>query len=328
MRRRRAGAVRSASTRSWLVALVVSATAHGLLLLVIAKLALGAFAVRAPGTRETALVSAEFFEAAPPPPAPPPPPEASSVDEPSPDGALDALAERLERRLEQPIVAEDDLARRLSDRLAAPLAGVPLSTLAAERGASVAFVGLQAEAVESVVYVVDASGSLVGTLPILLDELERSLGRLAATQRFSIVFFQRNAAIALPPDGRLRSATPESVREAMAWARRSVRPSGRSNPVVAMATALALRPDAIFLLSADITGSGEFEIAREDLLAALDRLNPADGAGLRRTRIQCVEVLDPDPAETLKAIAERHGGAAGFRYLSREELGLAPTRRP
>jgi hypothetical protein len=273
-------------------------------------------------------VSAEFFEAPAPPPAPPPPPEPTRVAESSTDGSLADLAERLERRLDRPIAPDDDLARRLADRLAAPLAGVPLSTPAAERGASVAFVGLQAEAVESVVYVVDASGSLVGTLPIVLDELERSLGRLAATQRFSIVFFQRNAALPLPPDGRLRSATPDSVREAMAWARRSVRPSGRSNPVVALATALALKPDAIFLLSADITGSGEFEIAKEDLLAALDRLNPIDAAGLRRTRIQCIEILDPDPAGVLKAIAERHGGASGFRYLSREELGIAPTRRP
>lgn len=322
------------SGRPWILAFAASGSIHLVLGLLVAYLAVGAFVVRAPGTRSASLVSAEFFERSLRPPLPPTPPKSSaeSDEDPSESRAreiaqLAQMEKRLEQRLERPIAESEELAKRLGERLAAPLPGLALSPLGADKSASVAFVGLQAEAVESVVYVVDASGSLVGSLPIVIDELERSLSRLAATQRFSIVFFQRNGALALPPEGALRGATPESVREAISWARRTVRPQGRSNPVAALATALALRPDVVFVLSADITGSGEFEVSRDDLLAALERLNPADDGGARRSRIQCIEFLDPDPQAVLRSIAERHGGTSGFRYLSREELGLVAPRR-
>jgi len=35
-----------------------------------------------------------------------------------------------------------------------------------------------------------------------------------------------------------------------------------------------------------------------------------------------VQFLDPDPLETLRRIAEQHGGPDGYRFLSRAELGL------
>ncbi len=55
----------------------------------------------------------------------------------------------------------------------------------------------------------------------------------------------------------------------------------------------------------------------------LDRLNPVDQAtGVRGVRINCVQFLDPDPLDTLRKIAERHGGAGGYRFLDRAELGL------
>jgi hypothetical protein len=184
------------------------------------------------------------------------------------------------------------------------------------------FAGLRVVQAGSIVYVVDASGSMIGTLPVVLDELERSLGRLGPTQRCALLFFQRNRPVA-PSDLRLLPAGPETTRTLMEWARRTIRPAGRSNPLAALEQALALRPEVVFLLSTAITGSGEFDMSREEILAALDRLNPIDPAtGRRPTRIQCVQFLDPDPTGTLEAIAARHGGADGFRFLSREALGL------
>jgi hypothetical protein len=101
----------------------------------------------------------------------------------------------------------------------------------------------------------------------------------------------------------------------------------------------------IFLLSTDITGSGEFEMASDEILRRLNTLNPLDPeTGRRLTRIQCVQFLDPDPLDTLKRIAREHAGGSppmnaapqidgapgsgeptGFRFLSREQLGLTPT---
>ena len=46
-----------------------------------------------------------------------------------------------------------------------------------------------------------------------------------------------------------------------------------------------------------------------------------DGNGHRRTQINCIQFLDPDPLDTLRIIAERHGGPKGYKFLDREELG-------
>jgi hypothetical protein len=36
-----------------------------------------------------------------------------------------------------------------------------------------------------------------------------------------------------------------------------------------------------------------------------------------------VQFLDPDPLDTLRKIAQAHGGERGFRFLDRAELGLS-----
>ncbi|MBL9119295.1 MAG: hypothetical protein JNL80_05190 [Phycisphaerae bacterium] len=210
------------------------------------------------------------------------------------------------------------------------------------------FAGLEASNAQSIVYVVDASGSLISTLPVVKRELERSLRHLSPEQRFAVIFFQRNQALeateavvrGVSPGGNdndrsapagLQTAKPEIIGRVLTWAS-SLRPSGRSSPLAALERGLALRPDVIFLLSTDITGSGDFEIGRDELLRTLESLNPLNATtGRRSTRIQCIQFLDPDPLETLRRIAETHsgaggdrstGGSSGFRFLSREELGL------
>jgi len=200
--------------------------------------------------------------------------------------------------------------------LAAALGGTAVETAS--------FAGLQATNARTIVYVVDASGSMIGSFRTVLDELARSLDALVPAQSFAIIFFQRNLAIDVPPAGRLVSVSRRSTSAAIGWARREVIPAGRSNPVEALRRALALKPDCIFLLSSNITGAGQFEVDRSDLLAALDRMNPIDsGTGRRRSQIQCIQFLDPDPLDTMREIARRHSGEEGYRFLDRDELGLA-----
>jgi hypothetical protein len=212
---------------------------------------------------------------------------------------------------------------------AAAISGGPAAAPAPKRAGGASFAGLRAGNVGSVVFVVDASGSMIASLRTVIDELARSLSRLGPTQRFSIIFFQRNGAVAAPPEGRLRPATPEAIRAAIEWARGEIRPAGRSDPVVALERALALEPDAIFLLGTAVTGTGDFEASTGEILARLERLNPIDAeSGRRKVEIQCIQYLDPDPAGTLRAIAERHSGDYGFRFVSRESLGLGPLDPP
>ena len=118
-------------------------------------------------------------------------------------------------------------------------------------------------------------------------------------------------------------ATPERLSEAVQWIDSKMIPAGRSNPLAALEAAMVLKPEIIFLLSADITGAGDYEISEKTLMEALDRMNPRDPATHNRpVRIQCVQFLDPDPSGTLERLAREHGGADGYRYLGRKELGL------
>ncbi len=190
-------------------------------------------------------------------------------------------------------------------------------------GESATFVGIRSTNARRIVYVIDASGSMIRSLKIVLGELARSLDALVGTQSFGIIFFQGDEALMVPPTNRLVAATEQATIEALQWIQRRVIPAGRSNPLAAIEMSLSLRPDVIFLLSENITGSGPFEIDQEDLLGLLEKLNPADPrTGRRATRINCVQFLYPDPLDTLKKIAQRHGGPKGYKFLDTDELGI------
>lgn len=198
------------------------------------------------------------------------------------------------------------------------------STFAPEaREGTAKFAGLTGTNARRIVFIVDASGSMIGTLQIVLDELARSVDQLSPQQSFAIIFFQENEALAVPPADKLIPAEPQEKVRALKWVRETVIPRGRSNPLAAIQLGLRLKPDVIFMLSNDITGSGQYEIDQQELLATLDRLNPVnDETGRRATQIQCIQFLDPDPLNTLQKIAEAHSGPHGYRFLSRRELGL------
>ncbi len=185
------------------------------------------------------------------------------------------------------------------------------------------FAGLTGTNARRIVFIVDASGSMIGTLQIVLDELARSIDQLSPQQSFAIIFFQENQALAVPPADRLIPAERDEKIRALKWVNDQIIPKGRSNPLEAIQLGMRLKPDVIFMLSNNITGSGQYEIDQSELLATLDRLNPVTReTGQRATQIQCIQFLDPDPLDTLRKIAEAHSGPHGYRFLSRRELGL------
>ncbi len=189
--------------------------------------------------------------------------------------------------------------------------------------ATATFVGLTSSNAQRIVYVIDASGSMIASLQFIVRELERSLDGLSRKQEFGIVFFQGNDAVTVPPASRLSRATETNRETALLWIRNEIIPRGRSNPLRAIEHALRLKPDAIFLLSTNITGSGEFEIDQQDLLQMLEEMNPlSEHNGTRPTQINCIQFLDPDPLDTLRNIARLHGGAKGYKFIDRSELGL------
>lgn len=241
-------------------------------------------------------------------------------------GSTDAPPSESSRVVVPPIVAPGT--GSMAPDIGAPVASSPAASPPVDwsppTGRGVSFAGVRASGARRIAYVVDASGSMIGTLPIVIDELSRSLRGLSSDQSYAVFFFQRNESIVAPPGERFAQATPDQIERTLRWIRQRVVPAGRSNPLRALESALRLRPDAIYLLSPGITGSGEFEIPQRELLDRLDAINPADGVGRRRTAILCIQFIDVDPLDTLRRIAEVHGGANGFRFLSRAELGIAP----
>jgi len=209
------------------------------------------------------------------------------------------------------------------DLLAAGADRSPVTRFAPDASRHAAsFVGLSSSNARRVVYVIDASGSMIRSFPVVIAELARSMDALTARQSFSVVFFQRNDALVVPPGDKLLQGSEAEKARVLDWIKANVIPSGRSNPLEALERALTLEPDVIFLLSENITGSGEFEIDQVDLLAMLDQLNPRVAEGRRRTSIHCVQFLDPDPLGTLERIAAEHGGPGAYKFLDREELGM------
>jgi hypothetical protein len=188
----------------------------------------------------------------------------------------------------------------------------------------VEFMGLNATNARRIVYVVDASGSMITWMQTVVDGLIRSLDGLTPEQDFTVIFSQGDRVLVVPPTNQLHIANEKQKLRAVQWIEENVIPGGSSNPVKAIEKALRLNPDVVFLLSTNITGRGIYEIDQQQLLQRLDELNPADpDTGRRDARINCIQFLDPDPLQTLKKIAARHGGPNGYKFVDREELGIA-----
>ena len=154
------------------------------------------------------------------------------------------------------------------------------------------FMGLDAVAAKRVVYVVDASGSMLMHLSSVVKELNRSMQQLHPKQEFGIIFFQQNNAIHVPPKGRLQPASGRNISSAINWIGESghVIPSGGSNPMAAIKAGLRMKPDVMYLLSENITGSGKYAVSPETILEALHKLNTQESTtGKRRVQINCVE---------------------------------------
>lgn len=173
-----------------------------------------------------------------------------------------------------------------------------------------------------IVYVIDASGSLLDTLPFVLVELKHSIRKLSPKQSFQVIFITEGGIRELPP-AQLKPASDEAVAAAMKWLDDGqIVPGGLAGrgPVEAMRRALSYQPDLVFLLSDNITGQGRYEIVQTELLAAIRAANKG------KTKINTIQFLHPDPLAryggkgTLQLISEEWKGI--YRWIGGRELGL------
>lgn len=175
----------------------------------------------------------------------------------------------------------------------------------------------------SFVFVIDASGSMLDTLPFVAAELKRTIRTLSERRKhtFTVIFYQDDKVIeALSPGMKL--ATEENKRLVSNWLDSdALAPGGLSSPIKAIEQGLRYQPDLMFLLSDSITGRGKFELTQRELLM---RVQGATGG---QTKVNTIQFLYPDPLAnvpgmkpTMQMISERTGGV--YRYVSGKELGL------
>ena len=178
------------------------------------------------------------------------------------------------------------------------------------------------DSAKRIAYVIDASGSLLDSMPFVIENLKKSIRGLKSHQSFTVIFSQGDKAIEVPPQG-MRQANVDHKRQALDWidmGSGNVVPKGRSKPIVAIKAALRYKPEAIFLLSDNITGQGQFETNQKRLLSDVLKANTV------KTRINTIQFLYPDPLvsiglkPTLEVISSETGGK--YKFIDGHELGI------
>jgi len=306
-----------------LPALLFSLALHGLLLTLIAVVAVELFDASEDELPPGPPVTISFRDPAPAPIQPEAPtPNASSQASRAPE-----LPEPELPALPSPELPAATLPGLRPDSSRAPAAALADLQPRMEDSSGAVFAGVRARGAQRIVYAVDVSGAMVSTLPFVIEELRRSIDKLHDSQQFQVVLFRApsstGASVSREPIQVFRSgrdpraglvqATP-GARAALAQWLATVAPGGRSSPIAGLRAALAMNPDVVFLLARSIPRSGEdadraWGGGLERVLAELDRLNPSHPAtGYRPITIKTIQFLEDDPSGIMQAIARNHGG--------------------
>ncbi len=181
--------------------------------------------------------------------------------------------------------------------------------------------GVRADVAHRIVFLLDASGSMIGAYRTAVQEIIDAIARLNEEQQFAIVVFQRGEAFLAPPES-MRRAGPtlgqRGLQELSRWLLDEINPGGGSHPLKAMRVSMALKPDTVVIVSAGLLGAADSASDRDALLAEFDALNPADALTRRRpVQLACIHLLQPEPLGALAEIARLHGGPNSYRFVGR-----------
>lgn len=176
----------------------------------------------------------------------------------------------------------------------------------------------------SVSFVIDSSGSLLDTMPFVINELKDALGKLHPKQTFTIVFFQDGKVVECnAPRAGLKPATKENISKALEWLDgNAVSPAGRTDPTEAVKRALRYEPEMLILLSDNIVSNRQFGLNPPDLIT----LFTDPQINKRPTVINTIQFLYPDQAEeygerpTMEIISDKTGGK--YKFVSAKDLGI------
>lgn len=162
----------------------------------------------------------------------------------------------------------------------------------------------------SFVYVLDRSGSMQDTFPLLETELRRAIGSLRDTQRFNVIWFSEGPAESISPN-MMPANTENKLRTFESVHRTS--PAGRTQPLDALRQGLAMKPDVLYLLS-----DGDFGPRNDDVIKLVRDARAAGSTTTIHTILLRYETV-PESEQALRRIAELTGGT--YKHVSEERLG-------
>lgn len=167
-------------------------------------------------------------------------------------------------------------------------------------GPKSSFVGLGGNA-RKIMYLCDASGSMLNVFGQLKVELKKSIDGLKPVQSFNVVFFSDGAPVCLSKEG-LIMATPNNKRRAYDFIDNAVS-SGGTVPLPAIKFAMGEHPELTYVLTDGFDQVANFD----DVINAF-----AQGNADKRMKINCIFLQsdeDPKLVEVLTKIAHDNGGS-------------------
>lgn len=185
-----------------------------------------------------------------------------------------------------------------------------------------------------VVFVIDASGSMLPMLPYVINETNRVIDVLRPSVFVTIICFSGRGIYEVDSAvgwSGLRQSTPAFKAEARDWLTLSnhrfrTGGSGARFAEAAIVRSLRYKPELIFILSDHLggggPGSGRYEIDQEALLAVIHAQNDVQSPA----KINTISFVNSGPlAEaglrgTLERIADETGGR--FKYIGERDLDL------
>jgi hypothetical protein len=154
--------------------------------------------------------------------------------------------------------------------------------------------------VRKVVYLCDASGTMLNVFDNLRMEMRKSIESLKPSQSFNIVFFSDDNALVLEKNG-LLVANADNKRKAFEFIEKSFA-RGTTNPMPAIKAAFASGPELIHCLTDGFDAVASFD----EVAAEFRKHNPGNKVKVNTMLIESSD--QPELTAILKRIAKDNGG--------------------
>jgi uncharacterized protein with von Willebrand factor type A (vWA) domain len=162
-----------------------------------------------------------------------------------------------------------------------------------------------------IVYLVDASGSMLSVFPRVKEELMTSISRLQPIQAFNvIVFHQDESDLATMSKVGLLMANPDNKIAAGKFTAEQGAMGG-TDPIPAIKLAFSQKPDLIYVLTDGFDNVDSFQ-------AIIDMFHNLNNGHAKVNAIMLKSRDDPELEHVLKAITSDAGGT--FKIIDEKDL--------